>query len=528
MSTKINNLLSMGNYKNLGIIQTEYSPYAMNQVRSLQKVGIQDQAISRRYEEGITIDGISSRDLDDGIWAERTKTWYSVFVHISDVTEAIPIYSPLDLEALRRTTSIYKKDEILNMYPIELAYDMLSLVDNSRRLTMTMRVDLDDQWNISDYSLYESIFKNIYRHDYDSFMSWYTNPDSPDHTNFQLMYDIAKKRRFIRSNAGAIIDYDESDRKINIWKNTYESIDNKKIPSIIIEEFMILVNIASATIATKNNLDSIYRVHNSQAESAFYTSKRAKHTWLALDDYTHFTSPIRRYSDGVVHRVLKQVYLRWEENPYKISDIDQICKHINVKKTVIDILQHSKGSDFTAIDKITKLGCLYTLNSRQEIKDSISKWLKIPDTILDEIIYDLKSWDKINWSWAIGIFLISNNTRLKNELREILLDNTRFTTKALISLLSQTKVYLGDNPLFRFETKETSRSYKIVVYYEWKELVHYEKSYPKKLKGRIYNYHKYQNWDEKEYWDILSSAWYTKKIVRDQIVKKIITHFCWK
>ena len=86
----------------------DYSPYANNQTRLIEQNGINDQAVRRKYEEGISIDGIESLDLDDAIWVEKTSTGYAVFVHISDVTEAVPIYTPLDLEALKRTTSIYR------------------------------------------------------------------------------------------------------------------------------------------------------------------------------------------------------------------------------------------------------------------------------------------------------------------------------------------------------------------------------------------------------------------------------------
>jgi exoribonuclease R len=68
-----------------------------------------------------------------------------VFIHISDVTEAIKIYSPLDLEALKRTTSIYRKERVLNMFPPELANDLLSLDENGKKLTLSMQIELDFQ-----------------------------------------------------------------------------------------------------------------------------------------------------------------------------------------------------------------------------------------------------------------------------------------------------------------------------------------------------------------------------------------------
>ncbi|NCP76681.1 RNB domain-containing ribonuclease [bacterium] len=92
------------------IIRVDYSPYAMNQTRLIERNGIDDQAVKRKYEEGVSIDGIESLDLDDAIWVEKTRKGYAVFVHISDVTEAVQTYTPLDIEALKRTTSIYRAE----------------------------------------------------------------------------------------------------------------------------------------------------------------------------------------------------------------------------------------------------------------------------------------------------------------------------------------------------------------------------------------------------------------------------------
>lgn len=75
------------------IIRVDYSPYALNQARLIERNGIDDQAVRRKYEEGVSIDGIESLDLDDAIWVERTSEGYAVFVHISDVTEAVPTYT---------------------------------------------------------------------------------------------------------------------------------------------------------------------------------------------------------------------------------------------------------------------------------------------------------------------------------------------------------------------------------------------------------------------------------------------------
>ncbi|MDQ1343442.1 MAG: ribonuclease [Patescibacteria group bacterium] len=181
-----------------GIIRVEYSPYAKNQTRLIVQNGVNDQAVKRKFEEGISIDGIESLDLDDAIWAERTAYGYAVFVHISDVTEAVPAYSPLDIEALKRTTSIYRREEVVNMFPPALSQNLLSLNEDGEKLTLSIRIDLDHEGQIIGSEAYESIFKNQKRHDYESFMTDYLSPDSEHHETFRLMYEIASRRRFVR------------------------------------------------------------------------------------------------------------------------------------------------------------------------------------------------------------------------------------------------------------------------------------------------------------------------------------------
>lgn len=322
-----------------GIIQVEYSPDSHAQAGEIVRLGINDQAVRRRREEGISIDGIESLDLDDAIWAERTKSGYAVWVHISDVTEAIPIYTPLDLEALKRTTSVYRGEGVINMVPPSLSQNLLSLNEDGEKLTLSLRIDLDHEGKIEYFNVYESRFKNRRRYDYGSFVEDYLNPDSEHHETLQLMYEIAAKRKRVRRADGANLDFNESDRQLSVGEKLEKSHSpHKAIPTSIIEEFMILANISSATIAAKCGYDSIFRLHNCLDERAYYHNSPGTHSALALEHYTHFTSPIRRYADMVVHRVLKIVHLRDEKAPYTPEEIGDIAKYVNFSRTVIDIL----------------------------------------------------------------------------------------------------------------------------------------------------------------------------------------------
>ena len=142
------------------LAREKYSPYALQQARNIVKYWTIDKAKHREFVEWISIDAKESKDLDDAIWAEKYSNWYKVWIHISDPTENIKKYSPLDLEALKRTTSIYRTNDILNMYPPELANDIFSLKEWREKLTITVEVDLDFEWNIKNFEVYESVFKN--------------------------------------------------------------------------------------------------------------------------------------------------------------------------------------------------------------------------------------------------------------------------------------------------------------------------------------------------------------------------------
>lgn len=197
MASQILDHISSGNHHD-GIIRVDYSPYALNQARLIEKHGIDDQAVRRRYEEGVSIDGVESLDLDDAIWVEKTSRGYTVFVHISDVTEAVKTYTPLDVEALRRTTSIYRREGVLNMFPPILSQNLLSLDENGEKLTLSMQIDLDACGRIYDFHVYESVFRNRKRYNYEDFVDDYLNPESEHHETLQLMYEVAKKRRRLR------------------------------------------------------------------------------------------------------------------------------------------------------------------------------------------------------------------------------------------------------------------------------------------------------------------------------------------
>ena len=510
MHSKILDYISWDNHQNW-VIRLEYSPYAINQAKLISKNGILDEAIERKYEEAISIDGIESLDLDDAIWAEKTKKWYSIFVHISDVTEAVKIYSPLDLEALKRTTSIYRKEGVINMYPDILSQDILSLNEDWEKLTLTMQIDLDENCYIKDFRVYESILKNKKRYDYLWFIDDYLNPESEFHKDLHLMYEIARKRKNIRKIEWASMDYDESDRQLFIWEKPKKSTSkNKAIPTSIIEEFMILANITSAIISVKNNYNSIFRLHQNYDEKAYYHNVVWNHKWLALSNYTHFTSPIRRYADNIVHRVLKIVHIRWEDYPYTSWEIADISYYINFSRTIIDILWKDAEEELKSKKIITRLKQkkqqkLNTSDFTSHIRNHISNGRKIPKILVEEIIEDLQNWEKSNWAWAIWVLLVSGDESIKIHLKKALLDDRKFKAKAIISMLNTSKILsIDEHSLFDINETQVWNKYSIEVKFRWE-----------KIFSNSINFWKFS--PPKAIWKL-----------RSKIIKKIVEYFCGK
>lgn len=492
------------------LIRVEYSPYAMQQTRNIVKFWVDDDAVRRTYVEWISIDWAESKDLDDAIWAEKFHNWYRVYVHISDITEIIKIYSPLDLEALKRTTSIYRKDRVLNMFPEELSQNILSLDENWEKYTLSMKIDLDLNWNITDYDVFESKFKNLKRYDYETFIDDFKNPDSEFHNHLQLMYEIARLRRSQRKTSWANLDYDESDRRSYIWeKDNKISFFDKWISKILIEEFMILANICSAKLMFQNKIDWVFRSHDSQDERAYYTLNKNPHVGLALPDYTHFTSPIRRYSDDIVHRVLKMVYLRELPNPYSKSEIHDISKHINYSREVIDIIWNNIDIEKKSLDKIQKLKKSWENISTSSFTDDI-RWntkskhpQKLPISIKNEIINDIKNWEKSDWAWCIWVFLLSKEEDIKKVLFDKLLKDTSIAPKAVLNILNETKMFddWENKNLFFIDQIEQNEKFEITFNFKWEKI--FKISTPLK-------------WDEN-----YKNKWFLRK----KAVKKIFSHF---
>ena len=317
----------------------------------------------------ITIDGDDSKDFDDAISLHKYDEYFKLKVHIADVSYYVKEDSAIDKEALKRGTSIYVCDRVVPMLPEKLSNDLCSLKPNIKRLALTCEIDIDYSGEIIDYMFYESIIKSNYRMTYNDVNKILDN-DADVCKQYQdiksVIYDMLLLSKIIRRKRfdNGAIDFEKDEAKI-ILNDNGEVLDivlrERRNSEKIIEDFMILANECVARHMKWLELPCIYRVHEDpkriqldayiktvknlgyiikgkshtslalqksldyfkdkteypvlkelllkSMKKAVYSHQCSGHFALGLKEYCHFTSPIRRYPDLVVHRMMKKYVL---------------------------------------------------------------------------------------------------------------------------------------------------------------------------------------------------------------------------
>ena len=323
-------------------------------------------------EQVVTIDGVDSKDFDDAISIDKTSDGFRLGVHIADVSHYVKPNSALDREAYKRATSVYFCDRVLPMIPKELSNGICSLNPGVERLTMSVVVDLDEHANIKSYKICEGVIKSSARMTYDDVYAILCGDKEVSKKyeslvpKFKLMEELHSLLIKKRERRGAL-ELDVPEAKI-ILNEFGATIDIQKYERntahMLIESFMLLANEIIAKETCDKKVPSMYRVHEQpdgmkmgnffafcsglglhikgqpetvkpkdlqtllydikgkpyeevvnkvmlrSLQKARYSSKNLGHFGLAAEYYCHFTSPIRRYPDLVVHRVLRNFILK--------------------------------------------------------------------------------------------------------------------------------------------------------------------------------------------------------------------------
>ena len=332
----------------------------------------------------ITIDGEDAKDLDDGISLEIENDKYVLYVHIMDVSHYVIEDSPIDKEAYFRGTSVYLADTVIPMLPHYLSNGICSLNGDVDRLCITCKMVIDKKGFVIDSKIEPTIIHSNYRMTYTNVNKILDGdkiyPDLKEMVfNARDLAKILKNRRMINGS----IEFLTLEPKI-ICDPDGKAIDVKPhdrgVAESIIEEFMLIANQTVAKTIKNMNLPFLYRVHEnpdptkmeqmikilkglginphkkatqiSQFElqrllktvdedkvyvtnsvllrcmmKARYAKEPLGHYGLAFQDYTHFTSPIRRYPDLTVHRLLRKYLFNYEyDRPY-YQNIDDVAEH---------------------------------------------------------------------------------------------------------------------------------------------------------------------------------------------------------
>lgn len=330
-----------------------------------------------------TIDGAESKDLDDAVSVEKTSKGWLLGVHIADVSHYVKGNSAIDKEAMKRGTSIYYADKVIPMLPKELSNGICSLNPDEDRLTLSAFMELDSEGGIMSYRFCKSVIRSRVKGVYSEINSILSGNAAQEildkyahvKNEIALMDELADvliaKRK--RRNAPGL---DTTESKLIIDENGVccDVVPRERGKSErIIEEFMLTANEAAARLARDKKVPFVYRIHEAPPEAkvealqellpkfglecphftefkpyhaskilesargtdkyeavnlmvlrsmakAKYSPEPLGHFGLVLEDYAHFTSPIRRYPDLAIHRIITDILAgydtQWLEKRY--------------------------------------------------------------------------------------------------------------------------------------------------------------------------------------------------------------------
>lgn len=345
----------------------------------------------------ITIDGADAKDLDDAVSLVPLEGGNCLLgVHIADVSHYVTPQSPLDQEAYKRGTSVYFPDRVLPMLPKEISNGVCSLNPNTEKLTLSCIMELDPAGKVVSHRLAETVIRTRYRMTYEDVNAMFDGDKAlleqykdiwPMLSNMGALMEKLRSRRFKRGS----MDFDLAEAKLVLDKKGHTvdvALCERGISNQMIEEFMLLANETVANHARQMGIPFLYRVHETpdkeklqQLNTFLHTlgygikslnnlrpatlqkvllaSKGTKeeavisrvtlralrkaryapeclgHFGLAMADYCHFTSPIRRYPDLTVHRLLKAM-LHGELDETQRADwaqrMEEIAQHCSQRE----------------------------------------------------------------------------------------------------------------------------------------------------------------------------------------------------
>jgi ribonuclease R len=346
----------------------------------------------------VTIDGLEAKDFDDAVSVSKDETGhYRLIVHIADVSYYVPVGSEIDKEAFRRATSVYLADRVLPMLPPKLSEEICSLKKDQDRLTLSVEMIVDQTGKVRKFGIKEGVIRSKARLTYREVDKMFKSGCYPSKEvkklllTLQELSDVLEAKRIQRGS----LNFETIEPKVVLDENLkpVDIILRERTPATkLIEETMILTNEVIADFMFWQEAPMIYRIHERPGEEGLFqlaellsalgypvkrlntahpralqqvieyasdrperllintlllrAMKKARyspacvaHYGLASERYTHFTSPIRRYPDLVVHRLVKATLNGNLLDPEVISltsRLEEICRHSSLQEQEAD------------------------------------------------------------------------------------------------------------------------------------------------------------------------------------------------
>ncbi|TWT00221.1 ribonuclease R [Planomicrobium sp. CPCC 101079] len=353
-----------------------------------------------RDQQIVTIDGADAKDLDDAVQVVKLEDGtYKLGVHIADVSHYVTEDSPIDREAYDRATSIYLTDRVIPMIPHRLSNGICSLNPQVDRLTLSCDMIFNDMGELLEHDIYQSVIRTSARMTYTDVYEILDNDNQELKEKyadlvpmFELMGELAAILREKRDRRGAI-DFDFKEAKVLVDEEGYPVdvvVRERTVSERLIEEFMLAANETVAEHFHRMEVPALYRIHEDpkpeklqrffefvtnfgivvkgtsnqvhpaalqkiirsiegtpeepvistmmlrSMQQAKYSAESLGHFGLSTEFYTHFTSPIRRYPDLIVHRLIRTylinkdlsraTIMHWEAN------MDEIAEHTSERE----------------------------------------------------------------------------------------------------------------------------------------------------------------------------------------------------
>ncbi len=367
----------------------------------------------------ITIDGEDARDYDDAVFAKQnSKHNFTLYVAIADVSHYVSINSALDKEAYLRGNSVYFPNRVIPMLPEALSNELCSLKPKVDRLAMVCEANIDQKGKVTRYRFYRAVIKSKARMTYKQVSNMIEGTEKPNQyfPTIQALHNLTTILATVRAKRGSI-DFEFPEPYIIFDDNhKIEKIvaRERNIAHHLIEECMLVANVCAAEYLEKNQMPALFRIHDQPSiekihdvrkflqehgiklaggkdpepkhfanvmakikdrddfamlqmtilrtmTQATYSGENHGHFALAYPAYAHFTSPIRRYPDLIVHRAIGAVLdRRKKQYPYSFEQMTEFGEHCS---------QTERRADYASWDVIAWLKCEFMQDKLGQVFD---------------------------------------------------------------------------------------------------------------------------------------------------------------